>query len=117
MFLPVPYFRFYEGSLDIDELQESEKGIIINAIPSSSKILVLKPQLDKDGLLRSCGKLQNANYLSYDVRYPIILPRRHIVTKPIIKQHHENNHHALGTNQLLAKFSARFWTASAREGI
>ena len=90
------------GSLDVDELQESEKGIIIksqkqsffeeyrklvkgNALPNSSKILALKPQLDEDRLLRSCGRPQNVNYLSYDVRHPIILPRGHIVTKLIIK--------------------------------
>ena len=121
-------------SLNIDELQESEKGIIINAqkqsffeeyeklakgkaLPNSSKILALKPQLDKYGLLRSCGRLQSVNYLSYDIRYPIILPRGHIVTKLIIKQHHEDKHHAIGTNQLLAKLSVRFWILSVREVI
>ena len=78
---------------------------------------MLKPQLDEDGLLHSCGKLQNVNYLSYDVRYPIILPRGHIVTKLIIKQHHKDNHHAIGTNQLLAKLSVRSWIVSAREAI
>ena len=122
------------GSLGTDELQESEKRIIINAqkqsffgeyeklakgnaLPNSSKILVLKPQIDKDGLLRSYGRLQDANYLSYNVRYPIILQTGHIVTKLIIKQHHEDNHHAIGTNQLLAKLSVRFRIVSVREAI
>ena len=94
-----------------------EKLVKGNALPNSSKILVLKSKLEEDGLLRSCGRLQDVNYLSYDVRYPIILPRGHIVTKLNIKQHHEDNHHAIGTNQLLAKLSVRFWIVSAREAI
>ena len=117
-----------------DELQEIEKRITINAqkqsffeeyerlpkgntLPNSSKILALKPQLDEDGLLCSCSRLQNVNYLLYYVRYPIILSKVHFVTKLIVKQQHEDMHHAIGTNQLLAKLSVRFWIVSAQEAI
>ena len=49
--------------------------------------------------------------------WPCSLPRGHNVTKLIIKQHHEDTHHAIGTNQLLAKLSVWFWIISAREAI
>ena len=110
---------------------QRQKGIIIDAqnqtffgeyerlakgnTSNANKILALKPQLDEDGLLHSHCRLQNVNYPSYGVRYPIILPRGHIVTKLIIKHHHEDNHHAIGTNQLLAKLSVRFCRVSAQE--
>lgn len=55
--------------------------------------------------------------MSYHVRYPTILPRRHIVTKLIIKQIHKDNHRAIETNQFLAKLSVQFWIVSAREAI
>ena len=110
-------------------MQESEKGIITNAqkqsffeeyerlakgntLPNSSNILVLKPQLDEEGLQNSCGRLQNVTYLSYDVKYPIILPRGHIVSKLIIKQHHKDSHLAIGNNQLLAKVLLQFCIVS-----
>ena len=123
-----------QGSLDTDELQESAKGIITNAqkqsffeeyerlakgntLPNSSNILVLKPQLDEEGLQNSCGRLQNVTYLSYDVKYPIILPRGHIVSKLIIKQHHKDSHLAIGNNQLLAKLLLQFCIVSTWEAI
>ena len=41
---------------------------------SNSKIIALQPKIDDDGLIRSDGRLQNAKFVSYDVRYPVILP-------------------------------------------
>ena len=45
-------------------------------LPSNSKLLALKPKLDEDGLMRSDGRLAYAQFLSYDERYPVILPRK-----------------------------------------
>ena len=84
---------------------------------SNSKLLALKPQLDDDGLIRSDGRLTNAQFISYDVRHPVILPRKSWVTKSIIKDAHEKGNHAFGTNQTLAILSARYWIISAREVI
>ena len=52
-----------------------------------------------------------------DARFPIILPRKHHVTKSIVKQYHEEGNHASGTNQTLAALSTRFWLISGREEI
>ena len=84
---------------------------------SNSKLLALKPQLDDDGLIRSDGRLTNAQFISYDVRHPVILPRKSWVTKLIIKDAHEKGNHAFGNNQTLAILSARYWIISAREAI
>ena len=45
-------------------------------LPSNSKLLGLQPQLDDDGLMRSDRRLKHAKFLSYDVRYPVLLPRK-----------------------------------------
>ena len=77
--------------LTIEELQDAEKVIIKKAqyvafqeeyialkkgkpLSASSKLLGLCSKLDKDGLMRSYSCLQYAEFLSHDVRYPIILP-------------------------------------------
>ena len=39
--------------------------------------------------MRSDGRLTHAKFLSYDVRYPVILPRRSWVTRLIIKDCHD----------------------------
>ena len=36
--------------------------------------------LDENGLIRSDGRLAHAEYLSFDVRYPVILP---LETRPV----------------------------------
>lgn len=86
-------------------------------LPSNSKLLGLQPKLDDDGLMRSDGRLKYAQFLSYDVRYPVILPRKSWVTKLIVKEYHEKGNHATGTNQTLAALSTRYWIISGREVI
>ena len=120
--------------LTVDELQQAEIQLIKQTqraefpeewkslaqgrpLPASSKLLGLKPKLDDDGLVRSDGRLKNARFLSYDVRYPVILPRKCWLTKLIIKDAHEKGKYAFGTNQTLATLSSRYWIISAREAI
>ena len=86
-------------------------------IPKHSKLLTLKPIIDEEGLLRSDGRLTYAEYLPFDVRYPIILPRKHWVTKLIVKDYHEQSNHSAGTNHTLSLISARFWIMQGREEI
>ena len=86
-------------------------------LPSSSKLLGFQPKLDEDGLIRSDGRLKHAEFLPYDMRYPIILPRRNWVTKLIVKEFHERGNHATGTNQTLAALSTRYWLLAGREEI
>ena len=126
--------RTNQGELQPEELEETEKQLIVKAqresftheyanlkrqqpVQMSSKIISLLPQLDKDSILRANGRLQNAEYLPYDVKHPIILPRDHDVTKLIVRQHHEDGFHAIGTNHLLSKLSEKFWIVRAREVI
>ena len=86
-------------------------------LPSSSKLLGLQPKLDEDGLMRSDGRLKHAEFLPYDIRYPIILPRRNWVTKLIVKEYHERGNHATETNRKLAALSTRYWLLAGREEI
>ena len=107
------------GQLMADELKRAEVQLIKQTqrsyfrdewrtlsygrpLPTSSKLLGLKPNLDEDRLMRSDRRLKQAKFLAYDVRYPIILPRKSWVTKLIVKDFHEHGKHAAGTNQTLA---------------
>ena len=100
------------------EFQDEYKALVNRRpLPSNSKLLSLKPKLDDDGLIRSDGRLTDAKYISYDVRHPVILPRKSWVTKLIMKDAHERGKHAFGTNQTLALLSTRYWIISAREVI
>ena len=116
------------GELTADELKKSEIQLVKqaqrcefqdewNALLSRPQLLALWPQLDDDGLMCSDRRLTNAKIVSYDVRHPVILPRKSWVTILIIKDAHEKGNHAFRTNETLATLSARYWIISAREAI
>ena len=67
--------------------------------------------------MRSDSRLQYAEFLPYNTRYPIILPRKNLVTKLIINHYHEMGCHNAGTNQTLSGLSTKYWIMAAREAI
>jgi hypothetical protein len=122
------------GEISCDELKESEILLLKacqqetfsdeyrallqqKSLPTHSKLTVLNPQLDEDGLMRSNSRLVNAEILPYEARYPIILPRKHHITQLIVKLEHEQGAHVCGTNQILSSLSNKYWIMSAREAI
>ena len=86
-------------------------------IPKKSHLIKLNPCIDDDGVIRSDGRLKFANFLPYDTRFPIILPRGHWVTKLIVKNYHERGNHAAGVNFIFCQLSEGFWIIAAREEI
>ena len=67
-------------------------------ISKKSQWIKLNPCIDEDGIIRCDGRLKFADFLPYDTRFPIILPRGHWVTKLIVKNYHERGNHAAGVN-------------------
>jgi hypothetical protein len=49
-----------------------------------------------------------AEFLPFDFRFPIIFPRKNLITKLIVKRYPENGKHVSGTNQTLSSLSAKF---------
>ena len=122
------------GELKPSEIEDTEVQVIKSAqqeafpeeylplqrpkeLPKNSKLLAFRPRLDEEGQMRCDSRLNYAKFLSHDARFPIILPRKHEVTKLIVKYFHEEGNHARGTNQTLAVLSTRFWIISGREEI
>ena len=122
------------GSLTSEELEETELDVIRASqmeafpqeyealfkqkeIPKNSKILCLNPVLDEDRLIRCNGRLKHAEFLPYDVKFPIVLARNSDVTRLIVKDYREHGHHINGANQTLAKLSSRYWIIATRELI
>lgn len=76
-------------------------------LPKKSKPLALQPLLDEEGQIRCDSRLRYAEFLSHDAGFPKILPRRHQVTKLIVKKYHEDGNNASGTNQTSASLSTQ----------
>ena len=70
-----------------------------------SRLLALNPFIYEDNIMRANTRLIYAEYLPYDARFSIILPRRMWVTKLIVRSYHINDGHAAGTNHTSANLS------------
>lgn len=74
----------------------------------------LKPFF-KDGVIRVGGRLRNSD-LSYDEKYPILLPRKDPILNLLVEYHHKLNCHA-GPDLLMALLRQKYWILSARNLI
>ena len=66
-------------SIEIEGLQKEKEPLKI------SKLVSLHPHLYGDGLVRSNRRLQYAEFLPFNVCFPIFLPRKHWLTKLSVK--------------------------------
>ena len=87
-------------------------------ITRRSKVFKLCPRLDPDQqILRLNTRLSNSTSLPFDTRCPILLPKKHHLTKLIIKDADESINHIYGTNYLVHKLRERFWIVAARQAV
>ena len=82
----------------------------------SSPLWRLSPFVDSDGILRVDGRLEMSN-LPYDDKHPVILPKKHHISKLVIAHIHNQDHHNLGVNFTLAGLRQRYWIADGRKEI
>ncbi|XP_070074097.1 uncharacterized protein [Drosophila takahashii] len=84
-------------------------------ITSSSPLSSLSPFIDSIGVMRVGGRLQNSS-LDYNAQHPVILPRKHPVTRAIILDLHRKNLHS-GPRALLASMRLQFWPIGGRKTV
>lgn len=85
------------------------------SISNKSKLLSLNPFLDTNMLMRVRGRLENSN-LTYDEKFPIILPPKSHFTKLIIQEYHKLTLHG-GTQLILTWLRKRYWIINARNTV
>jgi hypothetical protein len=121
------------SALECADLAQAEKKIILlmqreafpdefvllregKKIPKSSPVWKLRPFLDPDsGIMRVGSHLQDAD-VSYEFRFPAILPKRgHFVEKLIVDTHQRIGH--LGCHAVLTELRERFWLINAKSTV
>ena len=81
-------------------------------VKRTSNIADLRPTFD-DGILRVGGRLQHALELSLDEKHPMILPKKHHLSKLIVQHYHETTAHS-GREQTLCELRRQFWIVCGR---
>ncbi|GFX23518.1 integrase catalytic domain-containing protein [Trichonephila clavipes] len=85
-------------------------------IPRSSKLLSLNIFLDEDEILRVGGRLTKQPTLSFDQKFPIIIPKHHPITTLVIRQFHLRGFHS-GTQMTLSLIRQHYWIQDGRSTI
>lgn len=76
-----------------EEIQKRDEARQRNqAVKQTSTLYRLDPFLDRHGVLRVGGRIQQAS-LAEDIKHPVILPREGHVTELVIKNFHEKTQH------------------------
>ncbi|GFW98842.1 integrase catalytic domain-containing protein [Trichonephila clavipes] len=85
-------------------------------IPRSIKLLSLNIFLDEDEILRVGGRLTKQPTLSFDQKFPIIIPKHHPITTLVIKQFHLRGFHS-GTQMTLSLIRQHYWIPDGRSTV
>lgn len=100
-----------KGVLKADELKRAEEFLLKSAqqdafpeevndlnkqgrVSSESSLFQMCPQMDRAGVIRSYGRLKNAQNIKKSLAQPTILPRGHHLTELIIMEFHVKFHHS-----------------------
>ncbi|XP_055714253.1 uncharacterized protein LOC129808500 [Phlebotomus papatasi] len=87
-----------------EELKSLYSG---NSVSRQSRILNLNPFIDNNGIMRVGGRISHAS-VSYEQKFPIILPQSHRVTEMIVREIHQDLLHG-GAQLMLAHLRQSFW--------
>lgn len=83
-------------SQELAILLETKGGPTVrhNLLPKTSPIYKLWPYMDHDGVIRMRGRIGAAWYATSDAKYPVILPKSHMITSLLVDSYHRRYHHA-----------------------
>ena len=94
------------------EMQDLKSG---KEVSRQSHLQALTPVVDESGMLRVGGRLNRAE-LPYDAAHPMVLPKKHHITRLIVADVHTRCRHA-GVNHVLAQVRHRYWIIDGRQEV
>ena len=110
--LQLQYFPNELKTLNIQNRNRNTLKTVKKELKGGSPLLRLNPFLDDDGIIRVGGRLKDSP-LSYNVKYPIVLPKLAAISDLIIRWYHQQVQHG-GRNMTLSKIRAEgYWIIGA----
>ena len=95
-----------------EETQDLNRG---KEVRKQSHLKALTPTMDEAGVLRVGGRLTRAA-LPYNASHPMILPKKHPITRLIAADVHSWCHHA-GVNHVLSQVQHHYWVVDGRQEV
>ncbi|XP_062711642.1 uncharacterized protein LOC134289598 [Aedes albopictus] len=85
-------------------------------IERSSMLLKLSPVLDEDNVLRMDGRVQEGEFVPFELQFPVILPRKHPITTKLIEYYHQMFGHA-NRETVVNQLRQRFYIPAVRREV
>ena len=82
----------------------------------ASPLVSLNPFIDVDEVMRAGGRLANAVNLSFDAKYPVILPRKNHVVDSLIRHSHRLDGHC-GVEYTHNQLRQKWWIIQGRQAV
>ena len=95
---------------EVEPLRRNEESLRGSTLTPFNPVLV-------NGILRSHTRLRHADDLPYDVKCPIILPKRNHVTGLIVKYYHELEGHQMGLKYTIDHVREEYLVVHVREQV
>ena len=109
--------KLNEGDHMFQNQNRNSTRIRNEKLNQTSSLFRLDPFLDQKGILRVGGRLKKAA-LAFEVKHPIIVPKKSLVTELLIRHYHsrDQHHHGRGmTHNALCQ--AGYWIINGRSSI
>ncbi|XP_058817628.1 uncharacterized protein LOC131680927 [Topomyia yanbarensis] len=85
-------------------------------LEKSSPLYKLSPFADQFGVIRVEGRTANASYVTFDARFPVILPRSHQITTLMLNDYHCRYGHA-NRETVVNEVRQRFYIFNVRAAV
>ncbi|XP_065093120.1 uncharacterized protein LOC135713814, partial [Ochlerotatus camptorhynchus] len=103
---------------EIRILRQKPAGTSLPKADKDSDLYKLSPVVDEFGILRHEGRTKEADFLPFELRFPIILPRGHPITIRLLEYYHQRFGHAnreTVTNELRQRFYIPYMRAQLKK--
>ncbi|XP_062713378.1 uncharacterized protein LOC134290293 [Aedes albopictus] len=97
----------FEDEVRILRIMRDNKGECKEKIEKRSPLYKLSPILDENDVVRVEGRTAQAEFLPFEMRFPIILPKGHMITTRLIEHYHGrlgHGHREAVVNELMQRF-------------
>ena len=81
-----------------------------------SSLTPINPFVDERGVIRCGGRLENAHDLSWEEKFPAVLPHSSSMVVDLVRGFHFSRLHA-GVDQCLSDLRRRFWITKGRRFV
>ncbi|XP_039451485.2 uncharacterized protein LOC120430439 [Culex pipiens pallens] len=87
-----------------------------HSIERSSPLHRLAPFLDEYGVIRMEGRSAHAEFLPFEQRFPIVLPKGHVITNKLLDLYHQKFGHA-NRETVVNELRQRFYVQNIRAAV